>query len=238
MNCLLRGRSGEMIACKGLEKIYYGNGIETKVLKGADLSISKGEFVCVFGASGSGKSTLLNILGLLDNHTGGTYLFEETDVLQLNDRERARIRNQKMGFVFQAYHLIQELNALENIAVPLGYAGKPKKEREKIARCLLEKVGISELEKKYISQMSGGEQQRIAIARAIANSPEILFADEPTGNLDNSNALMVMDMLKKLNEQGMTVVRVTHDIALAEYISKIIHVRDGIIVEEESGWCV
>lgn len=218
-----------MITCTGLEKTYYGKGIETKVLKGADLSIQKGEFVCIFGASGSGKSTLLNILGLLDGHTGGSYLFEGTDVTRLGDREKARIRNQKMGFVFQAYHLIQELNALENIAVPMGYAGKPRKKRERRARRLLEEFGIPELEKKYLSQMSGGEQQRVAIARAIANSPQLLFADEPTGNLDNKNALMVMDMMKKLNEQGMTVVMVTHDRALAEYSSRVIHVRDGMI---------
>lgn len=218
-----------MITCTGLEKTYYGKGIETKVLKGADLSIQKGEFVCIFGASGSGKSTLLNILGLLDGHTGGSYLFEGMDVMQLGDREKARIRNQKMGFVFQAYHLIQELNALENIAVPMGYAGKPRKERERRARRLLEEFGIPELEKKYMSQMSGGEQQRVAIARAIANSPKLLFADEPTGNLDNKNALMVMDMMKKLNEKGMTVVMVTHDRALAEYSSRVIHVRDGVI---------
>ena len=156
-------------------------------------------------------------------------MFEGTDVTRLGDREKARIRNQKMGFVFQAYHLIQELNALENIAVPMGYAGKPRKKRERRARRLLEEFGIPELEKKYLSQMSGGEQQRVAIARAIANSPQLLFADEPTGNLDNKNALMVMDMMKKLNEQGMTVVMVTHDRALAEYSSRVIHVRDGMI---------
>ncbi|MCI8560456.1 MAG: ABC transporter ATP-binding protein [Dorea sp.] len=221
-----------MITCKGLEKTYYGKGIETKVLDGADLSIDRGEFVCIFGVSGSGKSTLLNILGLLDAPTGGTYFFEGTDVTHLNNREAARIRNQEMGFVFQSYHLIQELNALENIAVPMGYAGKSKKERNSTARRLLQEFGMSELEKKYLSQMSGGEQQRIAIARAIANRPKVLFADEPTGNLDNKNALMVMDMLKRLNEQGMTVVMVTHDTALAEYGSRIIRVRDGGILDE------
>ncbi len=153
------------------------------MLKSVDLSVGKGEFVCIFGVSGSGKSTLLNILGLLDNHTGGTYLYEGRDVLRFNDREKARIRNKKMGFVFQSYHLIQELNALENIEVPLGYAGMQKNKRKTIARRLLEEFGIPELEKKYISQMSGGEQQRIAIARAVANSPELLFADEPTGSV-------------------------------------------------------
>lgn len=219
-----------MITCTGLEKTYYGKGIETQVLRSVDLSVGKGEFVCIFGVSGSGKSTLLNILGLLDNHTGGTYLYEGRDVLRLNDREKARIRNKKMGFVFQSYHLIQELNALENIEVPLGYAGMQKNKRKTIARRLLEEFGIPELEKKYISQMSGGEQQRIAIARAVANSPELLFADEPTGNLDNKNALLVMEILKKLNEQGMTVVMVTHDTSLAEYGTRIIRVKDGSIL--------
>lgn len=221
-----------MIICKGLEKTYYGKGIDTKVLSEIDISINKGEFICIFGASGSGKTTLLNILGLLDYQTGGTYYFEGKNVMKMNDREKALLRNQKMGFVFQSYHLIQELNALENIVVPLGYAGKAKKEREKIAHRLLREFEIATLEKKSLSQMSGGEQQRIAIARAIANNPDILFADEPTGNLDNKNVLIVMEILKKLNEQGMTIVMVTHDTALAAYASRTIHIKDGEIIED------
>lgn len=219
-----------MITCKGLEKTYYGKGFEAKVLKGADLLIDKGEFICVFGASGSGKSTLLNILGLLDVPTGGEYFFEGTNVMCLSNREKTGIRNRKMGFVFQSYHLLQELNALENIAVPMGYGGKSKKERDSAARRLLQEFGISELGKKYPSQMSGGEQQRIAIARAVANDPKVLFADEPTGSLDNKNTLMVMNTLKKLNEEGMTVVMVTHDTALAEYGSRIIRMKDGVVM--------
>lgn len=221
-----------MILCKDLEKSYFGKGVETKVLKGVDLRIDRGEFVCIYGKSGSGKSTLLNILGLLDEETGGTYRLDGMDARHLSKKECARIRNRKMGFVFQSYHLIPELNALENIMVPLGYAGKKSKERKKAARRLLGEFGMERLEKKYISQMSGGEQQRIAIARAIANAPEILFADEPTGNLDQENSRVVMELLQKLNRNGMTVVMVTHDTAIAKYGTRVIHVENGKIVEK------
>ena len=223
-----------MILCRNLEKSYFGNGVETKVLKGIDLTIDRGEFVCIYGKSGSGKSTLLNILGLLDEETGGTYKLDGMAARNLSKKECARIRNRKMGFVFQSYHLIPELNALENIMVPLGYAGKKSKERKKAAQRLLGEFGMEKLEKKYISQMSGGEQQRIAIARAIANAPEILFADEPTGNLDRENSRVVMELLQKLNRNGMTVVMVTHDTAVAEYGTRVIHVEDGKIVEKGS----
>lgn len=223
-----------MILCRDLEKSYFGKGVETKVLKGIDLTIDRGEFVCIYGKSGSGKSTLLNILGLLDEETGGTYKLDGMAARNLSKKECARIRNRKMGFVFQSYHLIPELNALENIMVPLGYAGKKSKERKKAAQRLLGEFGMEKLEKKYISQMSGGEQQRIAIARAIANAPEILFADEPTGNLDRENSRVVMELLQKLNRNGMTVVMVTHDTAVAEYGTRVIHVEDGKIVEKGS----
>lgn len=221
-----------MILCKDLEKSYFGKGVETKVLKGVDLRIDRGEFVCIYGKSGSGKSTLLNILGLLDEETGGTYRLDGMDARHLSKKKCARIRNRKMGFVFQSYHLIPELNALENIMVPLEYAGKKSKERKKAARRLLGEFGMERLEKKYISQMSGGEQQRIAIARAIANAPEILFADEPTGNLDQENSRVVMELLQKLNRNGMTVVMVTHDTAITKYGTRVIHVEDGKIVEK------
>ena len=221
-----------MILCRDLEKSYFGKGVETKVLKGVNLTIDRGEFVCIYGKSGSGKSTLLNILGLLDEETGGAYELDGRDVRNFSKKACARIRNRKMGFVFQSYQLIPELNALENIAVPLGYAGKNSKERKKAAQRLLCEFGMEKLEKKYISQMSGGEQQRIAIARAIANEPEILFADEPTGNLDQENSRVVMELLEKLNRKGMTVVMVTHDTAVAEYGTRVIHVEDGKIVEK------
>ena len=206
--------------------------IKTKVLKGVDLSISKGEFVCIFGDSGSGKSTLLNILGLLDDTTIGTYKLDGVDIRKLSKKESAFIRNQKIGFVFQAYHLIPELNALENLVVPLGYAGMRKKEREKIAYELLTEFGIDDLEKKHVSQMSGGEQQRIAIMRAIINKPQILLADEPTGNLDKENSQTIINLFERLNKQGMTIVMVTHDTSLAKYGTRVVRVEDGRIIEK------
>lgn len=222
-----------MITLENIEKTYYGKGIQTDVLRGVDLSIKRGEFVCIYGKSGSGKSTLLNILGMLDEATSGVYRFEDLAVEKMKEKEIAKIRNQKIGYVFQAYHLIPELNAIENIVVPLGYAGTSRREREKRGKELLSEFQMEELEKKYISQMSGGEQQRISILRAIANRPSILLADEPTGNLDRENSELVMEQLKKLNEEGMTIVMVTHDLSLAEYGTRIITVEDGRIIEQD-----
>lgn len=220
-----------MISLKQIEKTYYGQGVETRVLKNLELVIRQGEFVCIYGSSGSGKSTLLNIIGLLDEATSGTYELDGVNVDALGEREKAHIRNQKLGFVFQAYHLIPELNALENIVVPLGYAGVDRVERKKTGNKLLEEFGMLKIKNKYISQMSGGEQQRIAIMRAMANQPKILLADEPTGNLDSENSEMVMGLLKQLNQHGTTVVMVTHDKTLAQYGSRVIHVEDGRIVQ-------
>lgn len=219
-----------MISLRQIDKTYYGQGVETKVLKGLNLEIQCGEFLCIYGSSGSGKSTLLNILGLLDDITAGSYMLDRVDIKGMGEKEKAAVRNKKFGFVFQAYHLIPELNALENIVVPLGYAGIGRTEREKKGNALLEKFGMVQLKHKYIDQMSGGEQQRIAIMRAIANQPQFLFADEPTGNLDHSNTEIVMEVLKHLNEQGMAIVMATHDTALAKYGSRVIHIEDGKIV--------
>ena len=221
-----------MILLDKIGKTYHNGTVKTEVLKGVSLSIGEGEFVCIYGESGSGKSTLLNILGLLDEATAGRYELDHEDVRGLGQRECARIRNQKIGCVFQAYHLIPQLNVLENIAVPLGYAGMPRREREKRVRRLLLEFGMEHLEKKYISQMSGGEQQRAAIARAVVNEPRILLADEPTGNLDQYNSGIVMEYLKGLNQRGMTVVMVTHDTNLAKYGSRVVRVEDGRIGEE------
>ena len=218
-----------MIHLKNIRKTYYGKDVETKVLKGIDLEIEKGEFVCIFGTSGCGKSTLLNILGLLDQATDGVYELEGIDVMKLGKNESAAIRNQKIGFVFQAYHLIPEINILENIVVPLGYAGVPKKEREQAARKLLNEFGMAHLEKKYVSQMSGGEQQRVSIMRAIVNNPSLLLADEPTGNLDKENTRKIMEILKKLNQEGMTIVMVTHDTELIQYATRVIRIEEGRI---------
>lgn len=170
---------------------------------------------------------LLNILGLLDQATEGVYELEGIDVMKLGKNESATIRNQKIGFVFQAYHLIPEINVLENIVVPLGFTGVPKKEREQVARKLLNEFGMSHLEKKYISQMSGGKQQRVSIIRAIVNNPSLLLADEPTGNLDKENTRKIMGILKKLNQEGMTIVMVTHDTELVQYATRVIRIEEG-----------
>lgn len=168
----------------------------------------------------------------MDDATIGTYKLDGVDIRKLSKKESAFIRNQKIGFVFQAYHLIPELNALENLVVPLGYAGMRKKEREKIAYELLTEFGIDDLEKKHVSQMSGGEQQRIAIMRAIINKPQILLADEPTGNLDKENSQTIINLFERLNKQGMTIVMVTHDTSLAKYGTRVVHVEDGRIIEK------
>ena len=220
-----------MILLKQIEKTYYGQGVETRVLKDLELEIRQGEFVCIYGSSGSGKSTLLNIIGLLDEATSGTYKLEGVNVKDLGEREKAYIRNQKLRFVFQAYHLIPELNAIENIIVPLGYAGVNRAGREKVGNKLLQEFGMTKLKNKYISQMSGGEQQRIAIMRAMANQPKILLADEPTGNLDSENSEMVMSLLQQLNQSGTTVVMVTHDTTLAQYGNKVVLCQDLVQVK-------
>lgn len=220
-----------MINCEKLQKTYYEKNVETNVLKHIDLEIVKGEFVCIYGTSGCGKSTLLNILGLLDINTGGSYKLDGELVSHLNHRQMAKIRNEKIGFVFQAYQLIKELNVLDNICVPLGYAGISKNVRRERSSQLIEEFGLDGMEKKHPMQLSGGEQQRVAIARAIVNNPELLLADEPTGNLDQKNTLMVMDILKELNIKGMTVVMVTHDDSLAKYGNRVIHIIDGTVVE-------
>lgn len=220
-----------MIELMNIRKTYYGKDIETNVLKGVNLTVASGEFVCIYGSSGSGKSTLLNIIGLIDQASEGEYLLDGVDINQLKDKQKAAIRNQRIGFVFQAYHLIQEMNVLENIVVPLGYAGISKKERIKRAQELLNEFHMEHLKSKHVSQLSGGEQQRISIMRALSNNPRILLADEPTGNLDSENSKKAMEILNHLNKKGMTIIMVTHDLSLAEYGSRIIHIEDGKIVE-------
>ncbi len=214
-----------MISIENLDKSYYGNGVETKVLQKLNVNIEEGEFICILGKSGCGKTTLLNILGLLDDITSGSYKLDEVDITSLKRGELAKLRNTKFGFIFQEYHLIPELNVLENVCVPMGYAGKKKKAREKLAISLLEEVGLSDKAKKYPAQLSGGEKQRIAIARAISNNPKVILADEPTGSLDKSNGIAVMDILQKLHQQGVTIIMVTHDTSLCEYSTRVIEMN-------------
>lgn len=216
-----------MICIKQLDKIYYGKGVQTAVLDQLNMEIEQGEFVCILGKSGCGKTTLLNILGLLDHATSGEYELDGVNVMNLNRKELAKYRNQKFGFIFQEYHLISELNILENVCVPLGYAGIGKKEREKRALELLGNLNLAGKENKYPIQLSGGEKQRVAIARAISNNAEIILADEPTGSLDPHNGMIVMEKLRELNQQGATVIMVTHDVELCKYGSRIIEIVKG-----------
>lgn len=215
-----------MICVNDLDKTYYGKGVETQVLKKLNIRIEQGAFVCILGKSGCGKTTLLNILGLLDNATNGRYELDGIDVTGLNRSSLAKLRNSKFGFIFQEYHLIPELNVLENVCVPLGYAGIGRKKRENISLKLLEELGLTEKIKKYPSQLSGGEKQRVAIARAISNNPSIILADEPTGSLDQKNGAIVMEILKGLHKRGVSIIMVTHDISLSKYSTQIIQIAD------------
>lgn len=199
----------------------------TEALRGVNLSIAEGEFVAITGRSGCGKSTLLNIMGGMDRQTSGEYLFRGEKIDDMNARALARFRNQSIGFVFQAFYLAKELNAIDNVAMPLGYAHVSSRERKRRAEEALAAVGLSEKLRARPSQLSGGEQQRVAIARAIINHPAVLLADEPTGNLDYENGQKIMDLLHRLHEDGLTIVMVTHDLALANQADRIIHMEDG-----------
>ncbi len=199
----------------------------TEALRGVNLKIAEGEFVAITGRSGCGKSTLLNIMGGMDRQTSGEYLFRGEKIDDMNARALARFRNQSIGFVFQAFYLAKELNAIDNVAMPLGYAHVSGRERKRRAEEALAAVGLSEKLRARPSQLSGGEQQRVAIARAIINHPAVLLADEPTGNLDYENGQKIMDLLHRLHEDGLTIVMVTHDLALAKQADRIIHMEDG-----------
>ena len=196
-----------------------------------NLEIQDGEFVIISGTSGSGKTTLLNILGLIDRATGGNYILNGENITDMNDNAHAELRNKMFGYVFQSFYLIDELNIVENVCVPAGYAGERKKERNKRAEELLKVVGLGDKVHSRPSQLSGGEKQRVAIARALINNPKIILADEPTGNLDSNNSRIVMELLKKKYIEGKTIIMVTHDPSLEIYATKIIHIVDGKIEE-------
>jgi len=217
-----------MIHLENVHKTYDLGEQKVHALRGVSLEIRAGEFVAVMGASGSGKSTLMNILGCLDRPTKGHYFLAGSDVGQLTKTELAKIRNQKLGFVFQQFNLLSRTSALENVELPTVYAGIPPEEREKRAREALERVGLADRSGHYPSQLSGGQQQRVAIARALVNRPSILLADEPTGNLDSRTSVEIMDILQRLNEeQGLTVVLVTHEHDIAQYAKRALVFRDG-----------
>ncbi len=219
-----------MIELKDICKSYYGQGIENKVLRHIDFKIEAGEFVMLYGESGSGKTTLLNMIGLLDPCTSGEILLNGEDITNLAGDEQARLRNQTFGYVFQSFYLIPELNVTENVCLPAGYAGKKKKEMVRRADTLLQEVGLADKKKFRPSQLSGGEKQRVAIARALMNDPDIILADEPTGNLDSGNSGKIMTLLKKQHLQGKTIVMVTHDPEMDRYATRKIRMADGVLV--------
>lgn len=215
-----------MIEIKDLKKTYYMGKVEVPALKGVDLNIDKGEFVALMGPSGSGKSTLLNMIGLLDTPTSGKIIIDGVNVSSLNDNERADFRLKKLGFVFQFFSLLMELNALENVALPIIMAGK----RYDHAISLLESVGVGDRAMHFPNELSGGQQQRVAIARALGNEPAILLADEPTANLDTESSNQIVDLFRKLNDIGQTIIMVTHEPDLGEKADRIIRIRDGKVV--------
>ena len=216
------------IRLENIVKTYDLGEVQVHALRGVSLQIYPGEFVAVMGASGSGKSTLMNIIGCLDKATRGRYFLDGKDVSGLTKRELAKIRSQKIGFVFQQFNLLSRTSALENVELPTIYAGVPIEERERRAREALQRVGLAEREGHFPSQLSGGQQQRVAIARALVNNPALLLADEPTGNLDSRTSVEIMDILQKLNdEHGLTVIIVTHEPDIAQYAKRAMEFRDG-----------
>ncbi|PJE67817.1 macrolide ABC transporter ATP-binding protein [Candidatus Shapirobacteria bacterium CG10_big_fil_rev_8_21_14_0_10_40_9] len=222
-----------MIKAIHLSKIYKNDSVETVALDDVSLSISEGEFIAIIGPSGSGKSTLMHILGALDIPTSGTYILDGQDISKLSDDELADIRNKKIGFVFQAYNLLSRTTALKNVALPMYFAGVPKKERIDKAKKFLAMVGLEDRMDHTSSQLSGGEQQRVAIARAISLDPKILLADEPTGNLATVQSLEIMKIFTQLNKQGHTIVMITHESSVAKFAKRIVSLRDGKIVKDK-----
>lgn len=218
-----------MINVSHVSKIYKTDGEQTKALSDVSFKIKKGEFVAVTGPSGSGKSTLMHILGCLDNPTSGAYKLDGEDVSKLSDDELAKIRNKKIGFVFQAYNLLPRTTSLRNVVLPMVYGGVPKEEREKRARKLLEMVGLGDRTTYFSNQISGGQQQRVAIARALAMNPMIILADEPTGNLASAQSSEIMKIFQKLHKEGHTIVMITHEPYIAKHAKRIIRIKDGRI---------
>jgi len=221
-----------MIKTENLQKIFRTEEVETYALNNVSLEIDAGEFVAIMGPSGCGKSTLLNILGLLDNPTGGKYILNGTDVSAFHERERTRLRKGVIGFVFQSFNLIEELNVYENIELPLLYMGIPSAERKQKVQAAMDRMQIPHRAKHFPNQLSGGQQQRVAIARAVVAEPKIILADEPTGNLDSKNGKEVMNLLTELNTDGTTVIMVTHSQHDAGYAARIINLFDGQLVTE------
>lgn len=221
-----------ILELNNIYKNYYQGKMEVPVLKDVSLHIEEGEYVAIMGPSGSGKSTLMNIIGCLDKPTGGSYILENKDILTLKDNDLSQVRLKSIGFVFQNFNLLQRQSAIDNVALPLLYAKVPKQKRNEIARKALERVGLEDRIEFKPNQLSGGQNQRVAIARAIVNNPKVLLADEPTGALDSQSGEQVMDIFRRLNQDGVTIVMITHEREIAEHANRIIMIRDGKIVDE------
>ncbi|MCA9052245.1 MAG: ABC transporter ATP-binding protein [Planctomycetaceae bacterium] len=222
-----------VIRIRDLSKVFLTEEIETHALAGVDIDIQRGEFVAMSGPSGCGKSTLLSIMGLLDSPTDGSYQLKGTEVQSISVRQRSLLRNREIGFIFQSFNLIGDLTVWENVELPLTYRGMPAETRRERVTQALEKVGMAHRQGHYSSQLSGGQQQRVAVARALAGSPAILLADEPTGNLDSKNGVAVMELLRELHQDGATICMVTHDPRFANFADRSVHLFDGKVVSAE-----
>ena len=217
---------------KNIKKIFKTDEVETWALQNVSLEVKKGEFVAIMGPSGCGKSTLLNILGLLDSPSEGTYMLDGKDVSHMSEDDRTDLRKGRLGFVFQSFNLIDELSVVENVELPLLYMGTPKKERRRLVNEVVERVAMSHRAQHFPAQLSGGQQQRVAIARAVISRPQIILADEPTGNLDSKHGKEVMELLKELHNEGTTIIMVTHSQHDANYADRVVNLFDGEIVSE------
>jgi putative ABC transport system ATP-binding protein len=222
-----------MIELEAIEKVYASGAVETPVLKGVSFRIKAGEYVAIMGASGTGKSTLMNILGLLDKPTGGHYRLDDTDMVNLDDEALSHLRNHKVGFVFQQFHLLDRATALRNVMLPLIYSDRYPEDAEERAEKVLAAVGLADRMTYRPNQLSGGQQQRVAIARALITDPSIILADEPTGNLDARSGAGVMSIFQRLHKEGRTILLVTHDRAVAEHADRIIVLKDGMVAEDQ-----
>ena len=223
-----------MLKIKNLHKSYKMGNSSLHVLKGIDLNIEKGEMVAIMGSSGSGKSTLLNIIGILDEHDSGEYSLDDVEIRNLNEKLAAQYRNKFLGFVFQSFNLINFKNAVENVALPLYYQGLGRKERLEKAMFHLEKVGLKDWAKHLPNELSGGQKQRVAIARALASEPKLLLADEPTGALDSTTSAEIMQFLQQLNDEGRTLLIVTHETDIANMCKRIVKLKDGIVMQDKN----
>ena len=222
----------QLIKLTNINKSYRNGDQELRVLKDIDLEVEEGEFLAIMGPSGSGKSTLMNIIGLLDRSSSGNYWLEGEEVSQLSEKKLASVRNDQIGFVFQQFFLLSKVNALQNVELPLIYAGVPSAKRKKLAKQYLEKVELAERMTHLPSELSGGQKQRVAIARALVNTPAIILADEPTGALDTKTGQQIMELLIELNNEGKTIIMVTHEPEIAAYAKRTIVLRDGVITED------